>query len=344
MSSLTRRALAWAFIVIGLLPTALVHAQDAVPVRVKDIAVVQGVRENQLVGIGLVTGLAGKGDSNNSLVTKTAIAHLLEAFGLRIAVDDIRSKNTAVVTVSSRLPAFSAPGDRLSVHVASLGDATDLSGGVLLQTNLKAANGNAYAVAQGTVSTDATGGNGRTVGVIPGGAIVEREVGNDLFADDAVVLVLHEADFTTANAVASSIRSAFPEASVRAVNSALVEVLMDSAAAGDPVQFVSQIEQLSVVPDVPARVVINEKSGVVVLGGNVRIGPVGISYRNNDLRVQPVSVYTSDTQHAFMVEPTATVSDFVQLLQDLDVATDTIIEILKLIEKAGALYGTLLVE
>ncbi len=323
---------------------ASVTAQDGGLARIKDIAVVRGVRENQLVGVGLVTGLAGKGDSTNSAITKRSVANLLDAFGLSFDPEEIRAKNAAVVTVTATIPAFSAPGDHVSVHVASLGDATDLLGGILLQTNLRAANGNTYAVAQGVIATDATEGSGRTVGTIPRGAIIERAVSSDLFRDRTLVLVLNRPDFSTAFAVSEAVKSAFSDAEVRAINAAVIEVRPSEEYDGELVSLISAVEQLSVRPDVPARVVVNQRAGVVVLGGNVRIGPVGISYRNNDLKVRPARVYGERKETSFVIERSAGVSDFVLLLQDLGVDTDTVIEILKLIDKAGALYGTLVVE
>ena len=322
------------------------EGQEPNTVRIKDIATISGVRENQLMGIGLVTGLAGRGDSVNSLITRTSIANLMSAFGVEVSSDDIRSKNSAVVTLTADLPPFTSLGDRVTVHVASLGDAGSLRGGMLLQTNLKAANGRVYAVAQGVVSTASHDESNKTIGIIPGGAIVERDVPSD-FKDQAMVaLILNDADFTTAAAIATAISEIFNENPVRAINAAIVEVELTDEQVADPVSFLSKVEQINVEPDVPAKVVINERSGVVVLGDNVRIGPVAISYRDSSMRIQPISSYrrVNETKTSFVVEQTATVSDFIELLQELDVDTDTIIEVLKLVSKAGALFGRLIIE
>jgi flagellar P-ring protein FlgI len=311
-------------------------------VRVKDIASIQGVRENQIVGLGIVTGLDGKGDSAGSTMTRQSLSRLLADFGIEVSAEDIRSRNTALVTVAATIPAFAAPGDRIDVHVASLADASDLSGGVLLQSALRAANGLDYAVAQGVVSTSTGSGASSTTAMIPGGAIMERAVASGFVEGRSVMLVLRNSDFTTATVVAGAIGAAVPSVEVRALNASILEIILGPDV--DPVSTIAEIEQVRVVPDSVARVVIDERAGVIILGGDVRIGPVGISFRKNDLRIQPVSVYRDDAEHSFVIEETAAVSDFVFLLQELDVDTDTIIEMLKLMDRAGVLYGTLSIE
>jgi len=337
-----RRLIGAALLTIATIIAPL-SAQNALTVRIKDIASVQGVRENQLVGIGLVTGLNGRGDSANSRMTKTSISNLLKAFGIRTDPSDIRSKNSALVTVTADVPASSVPGERLDIRVASMADARDLTGGVLIQTNLRAANGGVYAVAQGPITT-ATGTNDTsTVGTIPRGAIVEAAIGSSLFQQESILLVLQNPDFTNAAGIASAIRGQFPDLRTTATNAGLVQIEFDANLIPDPVEFVSLIEQIRVTPDSPARVVINESSGMIVLGGNVRIAPVGISYQNRQIRVRPASVYDTN-EHMFVIDEGATVADFVLILKELGVSTDVVIGMIKLIDKAGALFGVLSVE
>ena len=341
-------------VALGFASLVIVSAafgQSEFTVRVKDVATVQGIRDNQLVGVGIVTGLSGRGDSTNSRMTKSSLSNLLAAFGLRIDAGDIRSKNSAVVAVTATAPSSALPGDRLDIHVASLGDATDLGGGMLLQTNLRAANGRTYAVAQGVVSTTGEG-TARTSGTIPNGAIVENAVGETEFATGALLLVLNDADFTSASNLSTQIAARFPDAAVRALNASVIEIVPDSGTDEtventgpfDFISFIASVEQVRVVPDAPARVVIDESSGVIVLGGNVRIAPVGISYRDRTMRIQPVSIYDTPAEQTFMVSEGASVADFVLILKELEVETDVIIDMIKLIDKAGALYGELTIE
>ena len=338
--SISRKVLVIAAIFL-LLHTVSVSTQI---VRIKDVATVQGVRENQLVGIGVVTGLAGRGDSTNSTMTKNSLANLLNAFGLRVDAGDVRSKNAALVAVTATASSFALPGDRIDVKISSVGDASDISGGVLIQTNLRAANGRAYAVAQGIVATTSADSGIRTVGSIPNGAIIETPVGADFLDSEILILVLDNPDFSSAAAISAALRNAFPDLTITALNAGLVEIGLSPEIRNDLVPFVSLVEQIEISPDTPARIVIDERSGVIVLGGNVRIAPVGISYQERNIRVQPSSIYDGPGEKTFMVEEGATVSDFVLILKELGIDTDVIIDIIKLIDKAGALFGDLSIE
>ena len=330
---------------------AATTAQAAPTVRVKDIAYVQGVRDNQLLGVGLVNGLAGQGDSSNSEVLRTALSNLYSRFGISAAPDEISSKNVAVVTVSAELPAFVQPGDRVDVTVSSLGDARALVGGVLLQTALTAANGQAYAVAQGNLLTSGGGGsagNGvRTVGTVPGGAIVERPVTADYITDGALSLVLRNADFVTANAMAEAIRTAMPGVQAQARDASIVDVQLAGGANGGVVAEIAQLEQIEVMPDTAGRVVIDSRSGVVIVGDAVRIGRVAVSYRNTQARVGGAATRSvrrgSEAERNFVVDDTTSVQDFVGTLQRVGLDADAVIGIMRAIDRAGALFSTLVV-
>jgi flagellar P-ring protein precursor FlgI len=328
---------------IVLLAVAAIGAEAAPTVRVKDIAYVQGVRDNQLLGVGLVTGLAGQGDSSNSEVLRTTLANLFARFGISVVADDISSKNVAVVTVSAELPAFIQPGDRLDVTVSSLGDARGLQGGVLLQAPLTAANGQSYAVAQGSLLTAAEGASVRTVGTIPGGAIVERPVATDYITDGALSLVLRNADFVTANAMAEAIRAAFPEVTVQARDASIVDVQLPLGDQ-DVVSAIARLEQVTVIPDTAGRVVIDSRSGVVIVGDAVRIGRVAVSYRDAQVRVATRPRSRSQQRDTnFVIDDTTTVQDFVSTLQQIGLEADAVIGIMRAIDRAGALFGALVI-
>lgn len=271
-------------------------------VRVKDIARVLGVRGNQLFGIGLVTGLAGTGDNASSVTfTAEAISNMLERAGLPTDAKDIKIKNFALVMVTADFPAFAREGDVIDVTVSSMGDASSLQGGLLIMTPLKAANGEIYAVAQGPISLagfGATrGGGGRTqsnfltVGRIPGGAYVEQEVDFPLATNDLVTMVLIHPDFTTAINLRDAVASAFP--SVRMVNArdaASIEINVPSEYTNDLVRFISEVENLTIEPDIPNRVIINERTGTIVMGSGVQIIPVAIAHGSLSISVTPSSL------------------------------------------------------
>jgi flagellar P-ring protein precursor FlgI len=317
---------------------------DAVPtVRIKDIASIRGARENQLVGIGLVTGLSGRGDSPNLNLLKNTVANLLSHFGIEVNPADIKSRNCAIVTVSVDVPAFVRPGDRIDVIVASIQDARSLEGGVLLQTNLQAGNGQIYAVAQGRILVSQTNENSKTTGRIPSGAIVEREIQSEYLTGNLVSIVLRTPDFVTSTAVSKAISAAFSGITVASRDAALIEVTIPADRAQDPVAFIAALESLTVVPDVSGKVVIDSASGVIIIGDKVKIGKVLVSYKKMTVKVDPYGNSGNDKPDSFVINDTTTVEDFVSTLREVGLTADAIIGILQAIEKAGALFGELVI-
>jgi flagellar P-ring protein precursor FlgI len=325
----------------------------AVPaVRIKDIADLQGIRDNQLVGIGLVTGLAGRGDSQNSELLKAAIATLVSNFGFRIDPADVRSRNCAVVTVSCQIPAFVRAGESVDILVSSIGDARTLEGGVLLQTPLKAANGQVYALAQGQIFTPpaATGTNQRTVGTIPGGAIIEQDVVSSFLDDNSLSILLRHPDFVTANSVSQAIRQRYPDIQLQTVDAALIELSIPDQRQADPVGFIAELESIQVTPEPSNRVVIDSSSGVIIFGEQVRIGKVAVSYQDITVNVSPYGRSAGglwdeeETEQNFVFDQTTTVEELVDTLRTIGLETQAIINIIKAIDRAGSLYGTLVVQ
>lgn len=325
----------------------------AVPaVRIKDIADLRGIRDNQLVGIGLVTGLAGRGDSQNSELLKTAIANLVSNFGFRIDPADVRSRNCAVVTVSCQIPAFVRAGESVDILVSSIGDARTLEGGVLLQTPLKAANGEVYALAQGQIFTPraAAGTNQRTVGTVPGGAIIEQEVVSSFLDDNSLSILLRHPDFVTANSVSEAIRQKYPDILLQTVDAAMIELSIPNQWRTDPVGFIAELESLQVTPAPSNKVVIDSSSGVIIFGEQVRIGKVAVSYQDISVNVSPYGRSAGglwdeeETKHNFVFDQTTTVEQLVDTLRTIGLETQTIIHIIKAIDRAGSLYGTLVVQ
>jgi flagellar P-ring protein precursor FlgI len=341
------RAAALAVLSLFFLGTPVFSAPT---VRIKDIADLRGVRQNQLVGIGLVTGLAGRGDSPNSELLKAAIANLVSNFGFRIQAADVRSRNCAVVTVSCLIPSFVRPGETVDVTVSSIGDARTLEGGVLLQTPLQGANGQVYALAQGRIfSSPAAAANGQgTVGTIPEGAIIEQEVVSGFLSGDSLSILLRSPDFVTANSVGEAIRQAYPDIFLRTVDASMIEVTVPEERRDDPVAFIAELESIELTPEASNRVVIDSTSGVIIFGERVRIGKVAVSYKDISVNVSPyraaAALQEQQSEQNFVIQETTTVEDLVETLKTIGLDTQAIIHIVKAIDKAGSLYGTLVVQ
>ena len=337
--------------------------------RIKDIVEFEGVRDNMLVGYGIVVGLNGTGDSlRNAPFTKQSLAAMLERLGVNVRDADLNTKNVAAVMVTARLPAFAAAGSQIDATVSAMGDSKSLLGGTLLVTPLMGADGQAYAVGQGTVQTgsvSASGGSGSvvlkgvpTAGRIAAGAIVEREVGFQFASMGQLRMTLRNPDFTTALRIADAINSRY-RGSASADNPTIVT--LRAPAGRDMVSFITEVEQMPVEPDAPAKVVIDEVSGVIVMGENVRVSTVAIAQGNLTIQVQETPQVsqptpfsqgrtTTVTQSAVAVEEEkgkrllvvkngASLSSLVAGLNALGVTPRDMISILQTIKAAGALQA-----
>ena len=258
--------------------------------RIKDLANIEGVRQNQLVGYGLVVGLNGTGDTlNNIPFTKQSLQAMLERMGVNIRGATIRTGNVAAVMVTGNLPPFGTQGTRMDVTVSSLGDAKNLQGGTLLVTPLLGADGNVYAVAQGSVAIGGFQAEGEaakivrgvpTVGRIANGAIIEREIEFALNRLPNVRLALRNADFTTAKRIASAVNDYLGAKSAEPIDPSTVQLSIPPEFKGNVVAFLTEIEQLQVEPDLAAKIVIDERSGIIVMGRDVRVATVAVAQGN----------------------------------------------------------------
>jgi len=274
----------------------LLLAPPARAARLKDLVTVEGVRENQLVGYGVVVGLAGTGDRKQTMFSAQSLTNILLRMGVSVAPTAIQVRNTAAVMVTATLPAFAQPGARLDATAAAIGDAGNLQGGILILTSLRGADGQVYAVAQGPVVTGgfASGRGGTaqtvnhpTVGRSPNGAIVERAAPS-VAPHGVVKLQLRQSDFTTSARIVEAVNQKFPGATpaARSENAGLIAVTVPASFQSSTTEFIAQLESLTVDPDRPARVVINERTGTIVLGKDVRIAPVAILHGNLSVEIQ----------------------------------------------------------
>lgn len=358
------------YILLFLLMPTLVMAA-----RLKDITSIEGNRDNQLTGYGLVVGLAGKGDGKLKY-TVQSVANVLKRFGLNIPVADVKSENVAAVMVTANIGSFVKEGTSLDVTVSSLGDADTLQGGVLMQTPLKGADDTVYAVAQGPVVVggffSGSGGEGGatvqknhpTVGVIQGGAIVERRISSCIVDNNAINLLLRNPDFTSAVRLADAVNRVYPGSSM-AKDLGAVNVQIPEPFIGQEVNFIASLGTIEVVPDTSARVIINERTGTIVATHNVRISTVAVSYGSLTISIasnqnvsQPLPFSeTGETEVTTSTDTTVDeqdggfkiVNDFPTIerltaaLNALGVSTREMISILQSIKSAGALQAELIV-
>jgi len=333
-------------IVFGILLGLMLHpvsllAQD-VFVPIKNIARVDGVRENQLRGFGVVVGLAGTGDGDLNFVNR-AISNALGRLGIEVQNPaDASLENIAAVMVTAALPPFKKPGDEIDVTVSSVGSASDLTGGVLMQSPLKAANGQIYAVAQGSITKGGDAENRHLTTVrIPNGALVERKVPFEFIGDqNRLRLQLRETDFTTANRIARTINQNFEQTIAKATNGSQVRVTVPTNFRDNPVEFISLVENLEVTPAAENKIVINERTGTVLMGGDVAVHPVSISHQDISVQVEDGGE-DGQTQETVSFPEASTVGEVVDSLNAVGASTDSVIAILEAMDKAGSLNAPL---
>jgi flagellar P-ring protein precursor FlgI len=346
--------------------------QPAAAIRLKDIATFKGVRPNQLIGNGLVVGLNGTGDGTNVDFNIQELANMLSRMGINVSRDKIKVKNVATVAVTALLPAFARSGSKIDVQVSSLGDAKSLQGGTLLLTPLKGVDGQVYALAQGPVSVGgfAAGGqagggvtkNHPTAGRIANGATVEREIPLDFLDQESFTLSLHEADFTTSQRAVTAINRGLRGNFALSRDGGTITVKIPPRFKGQVVPLLASLENLEVIPDSVAKVILDEKNGTVVMGANVRLSTVAVAHGNLMVRIkerprvsQPLpfsegettvvpdtSVTTQEGENRLMVLPEGvSIGQVVQALNAIGVTPRDLIAILQAIKAAGALQAEL---
>ena len=354
----------------------LAAAAAAAPVRIKDLVEFDGVRGNDLVGYGLVVGLNGTGDSlRNAPFTEEIMSNILERLGVNVTGESLRPKNVAAVLVTASLPPFARAGGRIDVGVSAIGDAKSLLGGTLVMTPLNAADGEIYAVAQGTIIAGGASASGAaasvvqgvpTSGAIPGGARVEREIPFDFSTLESVRLALRTADFTTAGRIEEAVNRDFGRTVATMIDAGTIALDIRATRMGSPAHVLGRVENLTIEPEVRARIVVDQRSGTIVVGADVKISSVAVSQGNLTLRVEetPVAVQPSPfSQGETVIVPrsratleekpgigmaelkdTAALSDVVAGLNALGVSPRDMIDILKSIHAAGALHAEFVVQ
>ncbi len=372
----TLRRVLWSLVLVHAFFAGVMFCQQTdtnIPVRVKDLADIEGVRSNQLIGYGLVVGLNRTGDKvQQNLYTSQTLQNLLQRMGISTTTTGLKPENIATVLVTATLPPFIRQGSKLDVTVSSIGDARSLQGGTLVLTPLKGIDGQVYAVAQGSVSiggiSAGTQGNSveinhPTVGRVPNGANVERVVPTVLAANNQLTLVLRNEDFSTASRLNEVINAKFGSGTAKALDGRNIDVTLPAKYSENHVGFIAELETLRLTPDNIAKIVINERTGTIIIGSEVRISKVAISQGGVTVRVgtqydvaQPsplsvggetavVPVTTVDVKEkkaeSVILKDGATVDEVVRGLRTVGVSARDIISILQAIKSAGAMNAEL---
>ncbi len=370
------RALGTFFVLAFMASGGLMGPADASPARIKDLVEVDGVRGNDLLGYGLVVGLNNTGDSlRNSPFTEDAIVNLLERLGVNVTGEQLRARNVAAVLVTGVLPPFARAGSQIDVNVSAIGDASSLMGGTLVMTPLNAADGQIYAVAQGSIIAGGVTAQGEaatvtqgvpTSGIVPSGARVEREVSFDFTQMREMRLALRNPDFTTAARIEAAINEDIGSRIARMVDSGTVQLDLASFGVSSPARLIAQIENIEVQTSTRARVVVDQRSGTIILGQDVRISRVAVTQGNLTLRVEEAPLVVQPNPFAegetvviprtnaeieedpgnglAIVETSVSLPEVVAGLNALGVSAHDMIDILKSIKAAGALHAEFIVQ
>lgn len=358
-------------LILALL-VSIISKDFAVAARLKDVADIEGVRGNQLYGYGIVIGLNGTGDGKVDFTTKS-LSNMFERLGIRVDAKDIKVKNVAAVLLTSNLPAFARPGSKLDVTLSSIGDAKSIQGGTLLMSPLRGADGNVYAVAQGPVSVggfavegggDSAQKNHPTVGVITDGALVERGIPFDLFQSKKIRINLREPDFTTVNNVVAEINQHMGRPLAVAIDGGSIEVPIAGELMKDPIGLLSKLENIDVATDVGAKIIVNERTGTIIMGENVRVSRVALAHGNLSIAIrtenqvsQPGALSNGQTQTVSNTDVNVgeekkslsflggqvTLGELVNGLNALGATPRDLISIFAALKRAGALQAELVI-
>jgi flagellar P-ring protein precursor FlgI len=332
-------------LVLSMMLQCIGSMEDSFAARIKDVSEVKGVRENILIGYGIVVGLKGSGDSSTD-VTGQSLSRLFSKLGLEIQQNaNIRSKNAAAVIVTAKLPPFARAGNRIDVTVSSIGDASSLEGGTLLVTPLRAGDQNVYAVAQGSVSigsvADGSSKNFPTVGRVVSGATIEKDIDINFAGKKSFRLALHDADFTTAARMTQLINQELGGKFASAKDSGTIDVIVPFSYEGNTVDLLALIENIQVNVDARAKVVLNERTGTVILGGNVSIHPVAISHGDLTIEVKDTAARGNRSKRITEVQEGTSVADLVKVLNSIGAQPRDLTAIFQMLKQVGALQGEL---
>ncbi len=319
----------------------------ALKVKIKNIVKIKGLAENSLIGYGIVTGLNGTGDSKKFSITESMIEKILNNMGIKSENLKLGSKNTAFVLLTAQLPPNASEGEKIDVTVSSIGDSKNIVNGVLLQAPLKGLDGKVYAIAQGVVAISDTANKNKTIGLIPNGAILQKDFSSDYINNNKIILSLNDPDFTTVYNIKKEIKDKFSDISIKVLNNKIIELNIPEEYKNETDKFISEIGNIEVEPAIPARIVINKTSGVIVINGEVKLLEASVSYKNLDIYIKnnKSALKQGEKQNNIFVLPESTdVKNLIDGLNNIGAKTEDIISVLYALKKAGSLFADIIIE
>ncbi len=340
-----RKILIWVFIII-IIFIASMNAQ--VKVKIKNLVYLEGLNENSLIGYGMVTGLNSTGDTKKYELSEKVMATILNNMGIDVGNESLDSKNNALVLVTAKLPANVKEGETIDVNVASIGDAKSITSGLLLQSPLKGLDNQVYAVAEGIVTIVDPSEKNQASGMIPSGAILQREFKSDYIHNNKLIMTLRNPDFGTANKIKNAINENedLANLTVTVLNDKIIEIDVTEDMKKDLPKVISQIQNIEIEPESKAKIVINKRSGVIVFSGDIKLLESAVSYKNMDILIKSRASKgtTEETKNIVYLDPSSDIQSLIDGLNKLGAKTEDIISILYSLKKAGALFADIIIE
>jgi flagellar P-ring protein precursor FlgI len=323
-------------IILLLLTTSNLYSEKG---RIKDLVTIKGFRTNPIIGYGLIIGLNGTGDSGGEILNKS-LKRMFKKLGLS-AKKELNTKNVSAVIVTANLGAFSRIGQRIDVTISSIGDTTSLAGGNLLVTPLKGGDGNIYAIASGAISLGGLekGNKFPTSGIIPNGAIVEKDLPLNLSDQKSLRLSLKTPDFTTSARIERIINEGLGGKYAQSKDAATIDLIIPTQYKRKIVQLIAIIESFEIIPDISAKIVINERTGTIIAGGNISLGPVAISHGNLTIDIGGSSGKDSQKNHIKFIENRTKIGDIIKVLNSMGATPEDLISIFQALKRNGSLIG-----
>ncbi|MBU1078498.1 MAG: flagellar basal body P-ring protein FlgI [Spirochaetes bacterium] len=331
----------WIFIIIAVLFFCC-NVYGQINVKVKNLVSVEGLNENSIMGYGLVTGLNGTGDSKKFNVSQIILTRILNNLGIDLDDVQLNSKNNALVFITSKLPPNVKAGEKIDVGVASMGDSRNIAGGMLLQAPMKGMDNKTYAVAEGVISVSDGTKKNQASGIIPSGAVLAQDFSSDIIKNNKLIFTLNSPDFNTVIKIRDIIIENFSELQIEVINNKIIEINLTDDHRKNISELISKIENLEVVPETTARIVINKNSGVIVISGDIKLLESAVSYKNIDIVINR-NLKQDEAKNVFYLDESSDIQSLIDGLNKLGAKTEDIISILYSLKKAGALFADIVV-
>lgn len=322
----------------------LLQLNAEIKVKIKNLISIEGLNENSIIGYGLITGLNGTGDSKKFNVSQIILTTVFNNLGIDVEEANLNSKNIALVFITAKLPPNSKTGEKIDVHISSMGDAKNIAGGMLLQAPLKGMDNKVYAVAEGVVTVSDFTKKNQASGIIPSGAILQKNFSSEFIKNNKLILSLNTADFNTIIKIRDAIIENMPELNFNILNDKIIEINITDEMKKNIPELISHIQKIEVEPEIKAKIVINKASGVIVISGDIKLLESAVSYKNIDIHIKRGMKKTEEEKNIFYLNESSDIQSLIDGLNKLGAETEDIISILYTLKKAGALFADIIVE